>query len=293
VVFPNIRKAGKSTLAAALAKAGHRVFSDDVMPVFFTEGPRAHGLAMGIAPRLRLPLPETLGAEFRDWVSQVAGPANPQYQYLRVETQPPHGATLPIGAVVILDRQDDPTLARLDPVPPDRAMDALLFQNFTRDRHSADILQLMAAILSDRPIYRLTYSDLTGAVACLQAAFQEWPEEGSGALDGRTHSFRLAEMAPQPLPSPTEHALFQQRSGSLSVPIGGTLYLADAEGRAIHRMDPLAAAIWTLIDEPMSAADLVDLTVEAFPDAAPDQVVSDIERLLSRLYMLGLIETLD
>ena len=40
VVFPNIRRAGKSTLSVALARAGHRVFSDDVVPLSFpSEGP--------------------------------------------------------------------------------------------------------------------------------------------------------------------------------------------------------------------------------------------------------------
>ena len=182
VVFPNIRKAGKSTLSAALAKAGFQVFSDDVIPVLFSDEPRAHGLAMGIAPRLRLPLPEAPGAAFRDWVGRAAGPANGQYQYLTAKNQPPHGATLPVGAFVILDRQDTPVAARLDPVPPDAAMDALLFQNFTRDRHSADILRLIGATLSDRPVFRLVYSDLEDAVECLTAGFASWPEDGAVAV---------------------------------------------------------------------------------------------------------------
>lgn len=293
VVFPNIRKAGKSTLSAALAQAGHPVFSDDVIPVFFTEGPCAHGLAMGIAPRLRLPLPPTLGQGFHDWAGHVSGPANGQYRYLRVEGQPPHGATLPIGAFVILDRQDEPVSARLDPVAPDTAMDALLFQNFTRDRHSGDILHLMAATLSDRPVYRLTYSDLESAVACLEATFAAWPDDGIDTAPEPPLVFRLADTAPEVPPPLTGESSVRQRPGSIAVSIGQTLYLADAEGRAIHRMDPLAAAIWALIVEPMPVRDLIDLTAEAFPDAAPDQVAIDIEKLLARLNRAGLITAQD
>ena len=55
-------------------------------------------------------------------------------------------------------------------------------------------------------------------------------------------------------------------------------------------MDPLAAAIWALIDAPMAVEALSALTVEAFPDAAPAQVAADIFRLLTRLNDQGLIE---
>jgi hypothetical protein len=290
VVFPNIRRAGKSTLSAALAMAGYRVFSDDVIPVAFTDSPSAHGLAMGIAPRLRLPLPDALGAEFCNWVNRQAGPANQQYRYLRVGNQPLHGETLPIGAFVILDRQDDPVAARLEPVPADAAMDALLYQNFTRDRHSADILKLMAATLTDRPVFRLAYSDLAGAVACLKTAFAAWPYDGLAASPGPMVQFRMAEDQPADLPTPAAAARLTQRQGSMAVRLGDTLYLADPEGRGIHRMDPLAATIWTLIEEPMPARLLVEVLDEAFPGVGPDRIAGDVDRLLRELRALGLIE---
>ena len=56
VVFPNVRRAGKSTLSAAPARAGHRVFSDDVVPFSVPAAAPARGLAMEIAPRLLLPM---------------------------------------------------------------------------------------------------------------------------------------------------------------------------------------------------------------------------------------------
>ena len=105
--------AGKSTLTAALAQAGFGVFSDDVLPVFYANAGRAHGAALGIAPRLRLPLPQTAGPEFEHWVATVSGPSNRQYRYLAIADQPRHGKTLPIGAFVILDRQEEPVAATL------------------------------------------------------------------------------------------------------------------------------------------------------------------------------------
>ncbi|RYI07365.1 MAG: PqqD family peptide modification chaperone, partial [Acetobacteraceae bacterium] len=198
--------------------------------------------------------------------------------------------TLPVGAFVILDRRDGPVPTRLDPMPPDLAMDALLYQNFTRDRHSADILRLVAASLSTRPVFRLTYFDLSEAVDCLQDNFHQWPEDRLDAAQDPVFTFRQAEPAPLEGGKGSDAALFRQRAGSLALFIGKTLYLADAEGRAIHRMDPLAAALWALMEDPMSVRDLVDLTVEAFADATPRQVKADIKVLVARLCQQGLIE---
>lgn len=287
VVFPNIRRAGKSTLSAALAQAGFRVFSDDVVPVYFP-GDSARGLAMGMAPRLRLPLPESLGPGFRDWADRVAGPSNRQYRYLQVPGQPSYGETLPIGAFVILDRQETQVPARLDPMPPDAAMDALLHQNFTRDRHSADILQLMARVLTARPVYRLTYSDLDSAVTCLAAAFSAWTDPLCD--EGPVLPLRKAAVDVVASSVPESDAAIGQRPGALAVTIGQTLYLADAEGRAIHRMDPLAATIWGLIEEPMTAGDAAALLAEAFPEVGAERISQDVLRLLAQLRAFGLTE---
>src|SRR5690606_31987274 len=54
VCFPSVAKAGKSTLMIELARRGHQVLCDDVMPL---EPQRNRALGLGIAPRLRLPLP--------------------------------------------------------------------------------------------------------------------------------------------------------------------------------------------------------------------------------------------
>ncbi len=285
VVFPNVRRAGKSTLSAALAHAGHRVFSDDVLPLSFPSAGPPLARSMGISPRLRLPLPEAAGPAFHTWVAAISGPANRQYRYLSLPDQPAHGETLPLGAFVILDRRDEPTAALLEPVPPDLAMDALLHQNFTRDRHSGDVLQAMAGALDGLPIYRLTYADLAGAVACLGAAFRSWPVSPP---PGPVAPFRLAEFGAEPAPL-GEGARLRQRVGVVARAIGGTLYLADPEGRAIHRMDPLAAAIWGVLEEPATAGELAAVLGEVFPETPAERIVADLDGLLDRLSGAGLI----
>lgn len=53
-MFPESSKAGKSTLTVAFAAASYRVFGDDVLGLTA----QGEGVAMGVAQRLRLPLPD-------------------------------------------------------------------------------------------------------------------------------------------------------------------------------------------------------------------------------------------
>lgn len=292
VVFPNIRRAGKSTLSAALAMAGHRVFSDDVLPLAFTEASQAMGRALGIAPRLRLPLPDTAPQAFHDWVASVSGPLNRQYLYLTLPKLPPHGAISPVGAFVILDRRDEPTGALLEQVQPDVAMDALLHQNFTRDRHSGDILQAMSATLLERPVFRLTYSGLADAVSCLNDAFRQWPDELGLPGKSPERAFRLARFDALAPVVPLDGPPIRQRSGTTAERIGNTLYLADPDGLFIHRMDALATVIWAVLEEPTTPQDLQDILAEAFPETDPAQIAADVQRLLRTLRGARLIESL-
>lgn len=286
VVFPNVRRAGKSTLSAALAQAGCRVYSDDVLPIRFPGRRVALVEALGVAPRLRLPLPATLPQAFRDWAAARPGPENRQYKYLALPDAPARSESLPVGAFVILDRQDGPVPARLDPVPPDAAMDALLHQHFTRDRHSGDVLDAMAAVLGDLPVWRLTYAGLEEAVACLRAAFADLP--AAPDLAAPAVRFRMAEFAP--IPQVVVGAVpLVQRPGAVARAIGEGLYLADPEGRAIHRMDPLAAAIWEVLETPATAGEIVALLAEAFPGADPARLGQDVSALLAGMAAAGLI----
>jgi hypothetical protein len=290
VVFPNVQRAGKSTLSAALVRAGHALFSDDVVPLSFSPDARARGHAMGLSPRLRLPMPEALGPEFRTWAETVAGPRNRQYLYLSLPSQPPRGTALPLGAFVILDRQDAPHAARLEPVGPEVAMDALLYQNFTRDRHSGDILRVMAAVLSERPIFRLRYHDLAEGVACLEREFDGWPESDPVGSAEAELTFRLADFdAPSRTTGHFDGPL-RQRPGVIEVRLGDRLFLADPEGRAIHRIDTVGAAVWLVLAEPTAPEEIADVLAEAFPDAARDQIEADLRRLLAQFDAAGLTE---
>ncbi len=103
VVFPNRYRAGKSTLTACFAAASHRIFSDDVLPI--TEpGDRAR--APGIAPRLRLPLPDDLGEGARAYFEAHAGLGGRRYRYLDLPAEglAAFGTPAAIGAFVLIER---------------------------------------------------------------------------------------------------------------------------------------------------------------------------------------------
>ena len=98
VMFPNQRRAGKSLLTATLARHGHAVFTDDFVPLAVDPETRViSGVANGIAPRLRLPLPDTLTAEHADWINAHITTRNKQYGYLSEIDLPQSGTEMPVG----------------------------------------------------------------------------------------------------------------------------------------------------------------------------------------------------
>src|SRR5690554_4075240 len=79
VLFPENSKAGKSTLSVAFAAAGYKVFGDDVLGLTA----QGEGVAMGVAPRLRLPLPDSFSSEFVRYAIEHAGPEDERYRFIR------------------------------------------------------------------------------------------------------------------------------------------------------------------------------------------------------------------
>jgi hypothetical protein len=125
VVLTGPRRAGKSTLVSRLcAEPDVQVFCDDVLPINL----QGEGVALGIAPRLRLPLPAQASPKFRKFVGNHLGPRDDRYGYLCSSNIAAHGTRLPVGAIVVLDRQND-TPAHLRRMTEDDALFFALEQN--------------------------------------------------------------------------------------------------------------------------------------------------------------------
>jgi len=73
------------------------------------------------------------------------------------------------------------------------------------------------------------------------------------------------------------------------VTIDGESFLADNQGAAIHHLNPVGSAIWTLLAEPVTMADMVDLLHLAFPDVGGEQVKGDLAALIDTLVSKNLL----
>ena len=274
VLFPSQRKAGKSLLTAALADHGARVFSDDVVPLTL-EGGVLTGLGNGVLPRLRLPLPENLTPEFGARLDAALGPRNAQYHYPQIASLAGHGERCPVGAIVLLDRQDGEA-ARLEPVEPGEVIQAFLRQNFARALHSGRILSTVEALVGSLPLSRLVYDRADEVPALLDRAFARWSRPLPDMTHVLDHTPQDAEFAQLDRPPPlfTPDRAYIQAPGLTEVSVDGATYLSDRAGLAVHRLNPGSQMIWRLIEEPMDVSTAAALMADVYPEEDA-QAISD------------------
>ncbi|MBW2705064.1 MAG: hypothetical protein JRD84_02005 [Deltaproteobacteria bacterium] len=169
VVFPNTYRAGKSTLSLKLAESGERLFTDDVLPIS-NQGDL--GLALGILPRIRLPLPEGMTPDFVDFVTNRAGPQNSRYLYakLGLNEQAALGTSAPINGVTILQREKNAKAALMKAKKSIVVKDMIL-RNFARQNPGLEIIDRVYSIVDNARCHRLIYDNLDQAVSLLEEAF--------------------------------------------------------------------------------------------------------------------------
>lgn len=170
VVFPSPRRAGKSTLVLQLAAAGGcRVFGDDVLPV---EPGTGHGMALGILPRVRLPLPGTIREETGTFLESRKGPGDRHYQYVGLAESElaPFGAVSPVRGLVLLDRRGSGP-AEMTPVSEGEMLKLIIRRNFADEVPAPDLFDRLAALTAAAGRWRLRYADGRQASAALAEAF--------------------------------------------------------------------------------------------------------------------------
>lgn len=159
IVFPAHGKSGKSMLTAQIARRGGRVFSDDVLPIGMQS---LKGMALGIEPRLRLPLPPAVGTGMQDWVGRHRRLSNRKMTYLALPREGP-GALAPfgeeqaVGAFVLLNRAAGNRPA-IEPFPRSEIMKLLIRQYFGTDTPMTALVERFKALTDSVPCYRLSYS---------------------------------------------------------------------------------------------------------------------------------------
>ncbi|WP_158221843.1 PqqD family protein [Actibacterium pelagium] len=290
VLFPNNRRAGKSTLTVSMSAKGYPIFTDDYLSLSLDDDMHISGKANGILPRARLPLPnsvEDLLAQGTDLDKSVG---NKQYRYIAPFDLPPHGTKCPVGAIVFLDRAEGES-TRLESVDPDETIDNLLYQNFGRHVHSGVTLALLSHMAMKLPVLKLKYAEAAEATSYLGEYFSEWTEElpRLDAADAKLIQSKSEGVPPVP-PRFDPEKPYAARDGALLKRAGEQTYVSDPEGRTVVRLDPLAQTIWAILEDPMPMAEVISILTEAFPDAPKDKIGEDTLELMKWLCRKALIE---
>lgn len=169
VVFPNAYRAGKSTLSLKLVESGGRLFTDDVLPI---SNQVDAGLALGILPRLRLPLPDQISSNFAKFVENRCGPQNDRYLYVRLglSEQAALGTTAPIRGITILQREKN-VEPQLSEIKKSTVVKDMILRNFARQKPGLEIVDRLYSIVEKVACYRLQYDNLEQASNLLKEVF--------------------------------------------------------------------------------------------------------------------------
>lgn len=283
VVLTGPARAGKSTLISRLtAEPDMTVFCDDILPVL--EDGLAFGL--GLAPRLRLPLPDSVTPAFRAHVDRYMGPADRRYGYLCGPNIAPHGTRAPVAAVIVLARAEA-TPARLHRMEPSEAVRHLIRQNISAPGEGTAHFDQVTRMAENVPCLKLAYSDLEEAVALLRAAFAA-PDLPA---DGVTIAPPLPADLEPVLRPPADLAQRWRRSADVAVrTVQEDLFLWHATEHSYFHLNPVARAIWILLESPITGAEIAAILADAFPAADPAQIGADVAALLGAFAGEGLIK---
>jgi len=82
----------------------------------------------------------------------------------------------------------------------------------------------------------------------------------------------------------THHAGVQFRT------VGDEIFLVHPDGEQIHNLNPMAAALWRLLAQPITGRDMADVVQAAFPIMAPAKVEEDVKRVVTELLAGGFAE---
>jgi len=273
VVLTGPARAGKSTLISRLtAEPDMTVFCDDILPVL--EDGLAFGL--GLAPRLRLPLPENASAAFRAHVATYMGPADNRYGYLCGPNIAPHGTRAPVVAFIVLARVPDGP-ASLHHMGAAEAVQHLVRQNISAPGEGAGQFDQVTRMAQSLACLKLAYSDLEDAVALLRQAFGG---AGLGASGVDIAPALPATLEPVIHPPASLDQCYCRSPQVALRAVSDDLFLWHATEYSYFHLNMVARAVWTLLESPASGRDIADILCEGFPDTPPAVIEADVAALL-------------
>lgn len=285
VILPNTYRSGKSTFAAYLAAAGVRLYGDDVVPIRW----RDHvAQAAGIAPRLRLPLPDDASPEVKAFIKRRGGAESSRYLYLDLPgaALAGRGEQSPIGAFVLLQRRQG-AKAELIPMGASEMLERLVIRNFANRVDATDILDCLHDMVTNVPCHTLRYGHAAGAVDLLKDHFASWPQP-----DQPQDRPRPRAVPATPLPvggGASPHGRFRRNPDVVEKPVEDEVFLVETKSNAIYKLNTVGGALWRLLDSPMTADQATTVICLAYPDIPPDDIARDVAQVLGELEFKGLV----
>ncbi len=280
-------RAGKSPLAARVTmEPDMSLFCDDVLPLL----PTGNAVGLGIAPRLRLPLPAACTDAFRAHVTTNKGPSDARYAYLCAPNVAAHGTNAPLSVLLILDRRNEAS-ARLHHVAEDEALHFLLSQNMADLQTANAAFHRLSALLSGIICLRLVYADLEEALALVRHAF--------GGVEAVNPDVPIGPVLPKaataalPVSDMPSDLIWSRQPDVTMQTKGDAAFLWLPGMQRIWHMNQLGLAVWTLLEIPGSAHDIAEVLTDHFPDQDKAGLIADVNALLQALARDGLIVTED
>ena len=294
VVFPNVNRAGKSLLAASFLRHGVRIFADDLLAV----SGEGEGMAFGLPPRLRLPLPPTashLAAE----LESLPGYGDGRYHFLYAgESVAAFGEKRPIGAIVLPRRMAEgqehgPELRRLSPIS---ALQCMSYQFQMREGQAGAIFELACRLCERVPLWVLDYGSPEEAAGLMvREAVRIFSAPAAGEMGEVLPKGYLAESDRLSMPArgrafPSERNLRWLRAPGTHIHENGSFaYLIPKGQNSIFGVDGIGLAVLALLAEPLSIAEAAGLLAEVFPQTGIERLESDLLAFFRLLFEQGLI----
>jgi hypothetical protein len=288
VVLAGAGRMGKSTLTARLAAENLRVFCDDMLPM---AGETLNGIALGIAPRPRLPLPGAPTSSLHAHVARY-GTADGRYAYVNGPSLAPHGAESPVRTVLLLDRREDGA-AQLRSATPVEAVRALLAQNLLSDRDPELVFARMLALMEQCDVRWLEYADIDEAAMLIVSTFRAGHRPPADRPSSRPEPLAEPVSASAPAASvmvaPRAEHRFRARPDVSVRQVAEDAFLCDRARGAVLHLNAVGRAVWAFLDEGTSPGEASELIAVAFPDVIPERIAADVDALFVELATADLI----
>jgi hypothetical protein len=285
VILAGERRAGKSTLVARLsAEEGVRLLCDDVLPV----DKAGVAIGLGLAPRLRLPLPETASLPFRAHVARWIGPSDDRYGYVIPPGLMPHGTRLPTDVFILLDRRPA-AQAALHVLPDDEVLRCLIDRSITGPEGTEAVFDAARALASCLTGYRFVYWDLEEVIALLHGACAAEGDSFAGNLPvlPAIASPLATDLAGDAVVSPSTR--YRRLPDTVARRVGEASFLWRPDDTKLWHLNQTAQAIWVLLSRPASARSLARDLGQIYQEVPPQDLLSDTCRLLAQLESEGFV----